>query len=262
MIIDFHTHAFADSLAMKAIAALEEGCDMQAHLDGTVASLLHSMDKAGIDKAVVCSIATKPKQFLPILEWSKTIASERIIPLPSIHPESPDLPGKVRMCCEEGFKGIKLHPYYQDFSIDDEALFPVYVEAQRLGMLIVMHSGFDIAFPNDRIADPEKIAKIKEYFPGLQFVATHLGGWDDWHEVKKHIMGKPIYMETSFALERLPQAEVSHILRHHHPDFLFFGTDSPWTDQSNALALLYSLHLEQGLLDKILYKNAAALLGI
>jgi len=29
------------------------------------------MDRHGIEKSVICSIATKPSQFDPILEWSK-----------------------------------------------------------------------------------------------------------------------------------------------------------------------------------------------
>ena len=82
-IIDFHTHAFPDRVATAAIPALEAEGNIRAHLDGTVAGLLASMDRAGIDQSVVCSIATRPEQFEPILHWSRAIRSERIIPLPS-----------------------------------------------------------------------------------------------------------------------------------------------------------------------------------
>jgi len=86
-IIDFHAHAFPDALAERAIAHLEKEGNAKAFLDGKVSSLLASMDSAGIERAVVCSIATKPEQFAPILKWSREIASQRIIPLPSVHPK-------------------------------------------------------------------------------------------------------------------------------------------------------------------------------
>ena len=53
------------------------------------------MDKANIDKTVICSIATKPTQFEDILKWSKSIYSDRIIPLPSIHPDNNNLKEKI-----------------------------------------------------------------------------------------------------------------------------------------------------------------------
>ncbi|MCX8069875.1 MAG: amidohydrolase, partial [Thermodesulfovibrionales bacterium] len=85
-IIDFHTHAFPDSLAKRAMDKLQHG-DIVAYLDGRLSSLIDSMNKVGIDKSVICNIATKSTQFDSILSWCKEIASERIIPLPSVHPK-------------------------------------------------------------------------------------------------------------------------------------------------------------------------------
>jgi hypothetical protein len=67
-ITDFHTHAFPDALATRAIRALEAETDrVKARLDGRISSLLRSMDYAGIRRSVICSIATKPEQFDSIL---------------------------------------------------------------------------------------------------------------------------------------------------------------------------------------------------
>jgi len=60
-IIDFHTHAFPDELAARAIPFLEEEGNVKAWLDGTAADLLRSMDRAGIERSVICSIATRPQ---------------------------------------------------------------------------------------------------------------------------------------------------------------------------------------------------------
>ena len=77
-IIDFHAHAFPDDLAPRAMKKLlEEAPDVKAYLDGTIGALLGSMDNSGIDKSVVCCIATRPEQFEPIFEWCKKVRSER-----------------------------------------------------------------------------------------------------------------------------------------------------------------------------------------
>ncbi|MBN1412394.1 MAG: amidohydrolase family protein [Spirochaetales bacterium] len=262
MIIDFHTHAFPDNLAEKAMAALQSECDVKAFLDGTIANLMESMDAARIDLAVLCSIATKPSQFQPILDWSRTINRDRIIPLPSIHPEDSAIEDHLKTVSVEGFKGIKLHPYYQKFIIDEERVFPIYEACSKFGLLIVCHTGFDIAFPRDRIADPVRILNVAKRFPNLKFISTHYGSWCDWDEVEKHLIGKPVYMENSFSLDLLSNEQALRMYANHPADYLLFGTDSPWTDQKKALELLYGLGLSQELMEKILYRNAARLLGL
>jgi uncharacterized protein len=220
------------------------------------------MDRAGIDIAVICSIATKPAQFKPILDWSASIRGKRIVPLPSVHPLDDQMVGHLKIIHEEGFKGIKLHPYYQDFRIDEERLFPLYETCRDLGLLVVCHPGFDISFPRDRIADPEKIARICALFPGLKFISTHYGSWDDWDEVEKHLIGKPVFMENSFSLQLIPRDQALRMYSRHPAGYLLFGTDSPWTEQSEAIGLLKDLDLDPDLLDRILFRNAAKLLEI
>jgi predicted TIM-barrel fold metal-dependent hydrolase len=264
-IIDFHTHAFPDPLAERAVKALlEEGrrkYDVQAYLDGRISSLLASMDKSNIEKSVICSIATKPSQFDPILTWSKQIMSDRIIPFPSLHPGAPDGVEQVKQISAEGFKGVKFHPYYQDFAIDEKRVFPIYKELQKHGLIVVMHTGFDLAFERDRRCDPKKILHVLDAFPDLRLVTTHLGAWEDWDEVEKHLSGKKIYMEISFSLDCMPRETARRIILNHPEDHILFGTDSPWADQGKAIELLKSLELGQELENCILRTNALGLLA-
>jgi uncharacterized protein len=242
-IIDFHTHAFPDALAAKAMSVLEKNASVKAVLDGRLSSLLESMDRSGIDKSVVCSIATKPSQFDPIIEWSRAIRSDRIIPLLSVHPADADYAEKIKITKAEGFKGIKLHPYYQDFIIDDDRMLRLYEAVCRENLLIAMHTGYDIAFERIRRADPAGIVRVMDRFPELKLVTTHLGAWEQWPEVESILAGKPVYMETSFSLEYLETDPVREIITTHPKDYIIFGTDSPWTDQAKTL----SLHLKLGL---------------
>ena len=154
-----------------------------------------------------------------------------------------------------------MHPYYQDFDLNDIRLDRVYKKCSELDLFVVMHTGFDIAFERIRKADPIRIAKILEKFPKLKFVATHLGGWEDWNQVEKHIIGKPVYMEISFSLDYLSKERAKKMILAHPDDHILFGTDSPWKSQKITLQLLKDLNLPKSLESKILYENAKKLLN-
>jgi predicted TIM-barrel fold metal-dependent hydrolase len=260
-VIDFHTHAFPDDLAARAIAHLEKEGNVKACLNGTVGDLLRSMDRAGIEKSVICSIATRPRQFNSILEWSKSIRSDRLIPLPSIHPLSENPAGELRIIAGEGFPGIKMHPYYQDFALDAEEMAPIYEALIDNNLMVVMHTGFDIAFPRIPLCDPARIIKVLHDFPGLKMITTHLGAWDHWDEARRLLIGRPVYMELSYALDFLDADTARQMIISHPPAYLLFGSDSPWSDQENTLRLLRRLELDPVLFQNIVRDNGKRLLA-
>ena len=259
--IDFHTHAFPDRIAASAIPVLEKEGNIKALHNGTVTALLASMDNSGIERSVICSIATKPEQSPHILKWSRSIRSDRIIPFPSVHPRDPNLLEQVRIIAEEGFLGIKMHSYYQDYRLDDPSLDDFHGLMSELGLILVIHAAYDIAYPRVRLADPIKIAAVCRKFPQLKLIATHLGGWDEWDDVEIELCGKPIYMELSFAVDELAPERLRRILLAHPPEYLLFGSDSPWTDPKASLDRLAGLELPQELFKKITRRNAQKLLG-
>ena len=259
--IDIHTHAFPDDIAATTVAHLAEEAHIPAWADGTVAGLIASMDEAGVGKAVVCSIATRPKQFATILAWSKSIRGERLIPFPSLHPHDEHLPGHLREIIDAGFRGVKMHSYYQNYDLDDPALDEFHGALAEAGLILVIHAGFDFAFARTRRADPRRIVATCRRFPKLKLIATHMGGWGDWDEVEEHLIGQPIYMETSLALDALPPERLRRMLVAHPADYLLFGTDSPWTGQKESLVKLAALNLPPRLFDNITQENAVALLG-
>jgi predicted TIM-barrel fold metal-dependent hydrolase len=262
MIIDFHTHIFPDKVAAEAIPHLEKAGGIKAFTNGTRQGLLDSMQRAGISKSVICTIATKPEQFEAILKWADTIKSDKLIPFPSVHPASPDCLEQIDQIKEAGFAGIKMHPYYQDFFLNEERLQPIYERISEHGLILLLHTGFDLAFPEIRRADPHQIATVATKFPKLKLVASHLGAWRLWDEVRDIICGKKIYMDISFALDILEPDKARDIIINHPPDYLLFASDSPWTDQAATIKLLAGLNLESDLYDKILGGNAQCLLNL
>lgn len=261
-IIDIHTHAFPDAVAEKAMPKLEGEADIKAALDGKVSSLLASMDRAGIAISVVASIATKPGQYDAILKWSKQIASDRLLPFPSVHPEDDDVPGKVRAIADAGFRGIKMHPYYQDFKIDEDRLWPFYQAVSDAGLVLLMHTGFDIAYPFDRVADPVRTVRVIDAFRELKLVTSHVGAWMDWDEAKKYLWGKPVYMDFSYSLHKIDKDHAREALLTHPAEYVVFGTDSPWEDQAAAVDKAKSLELGPERERLMFYDNAARLLGL
>jgi predicted TIM-barrel fold metal-dependent hydrolase len=262
-IIDFHAHAFPDELAPRAMKKLlSESPGVSAFLDGTIKSLTKSMEHNGISKSVICCIATTPEQFTPIFNWCKKAQTNSIIMFPSIHPADTAWKDRIARIKEAGFQGIKMHPYYQDYFLDEDRMLPIYEQLEKDSLMVVAHTGYDIAFPNDTRADCRRILKVTQMFPKLKFIATHLGAWQQWDEVEHMLAGKHLYMELSWSLEYLAPDKARQIILAHPSDCLLFGTDSPWTDQGKTLSLLSNLELPKELERKILRDNAMVLLGL
>jgi predicted TIM-barrel fold metal-dependent hydrolase len=105
-----------------------------------------------------------------------------------------------------------------------------------------------------------RILRVLERVPSLRFITTHMGAWDDWDEVEKHLLGKPIPMEVSLSVELLGRERARAMLSAHPADCILFGSDSPWSSQSETLGLLRSLDLGAEREQRLLGKNAEALL--
>ncbi len=264
-IIDFHTHIFPDEIAERALSQLSEHSgDYRPCTDGTLSGLLSSMEEAGIVLSVVANIATKPSQVIPILKFCKKIKGRRIYPLISIHPHTPH--GQIKEVVKEakasGIYGVKLHPMYQDFEIDSAGMFPVYELIIQEGLFVVFHTGYDIAFPGNHNADLERLARLAGHYPELKIVATHLGGWRQWDRINEIAGFENIYTEISMTMTEMTEEEFLSILSAFDPERVFFGTDSPWTDQKEMVERVLNLPLNDNLKEKILYKNAISFLQV
>jgi hypothetical protein len=261
-IIDFHTHAFPDELADQTVPKLCAFAKVTATLDGKVSSLIREMDRLGIEAAVVLTIATRASQFESILSWCESVSSNRLHPFASVHPHDPRAVEKVDQVHEAGLKGIKLHPYYQDFVFNDTRMFPLYERIEEHGLILLAHTGFDLGYPYERVADPPKIVDVVRSFPTLKLVTTHMGGWQDWDSVEKHLLGKPVYMGISYSFPFIGRRRARHFLCAHPPEYILFGSDSPWGSQEKTMEDLLALELGEELNRRICFENAARLLGV
>lgn len=262
MIIDFHVHCFDDEIAGKAIAALSAAGNIPPRTDGTLAGIRRSMKKAGVDKSVIMNIATKPRQVVRINRWAMSISSDDIIPFGTVHPGFEDWENELETIHGAGLKGIKLHPDYQEFYVDDPGVIPIYEKAAELGLVVLFHSGLDIGLPPPYHCTPERMKNVVRAVPGARLVAAHMGGYNYWDEVERCLAGENLYFDTSYCLHKMNRDQFLRIAAKHGFDKILFGTDSPWRDQSEEVKRALGTKLPEDAAGAILGGNAAMLLGL
>lgn len=262
MIIDFHTHCFPDALAARVIPMLEAEADISTHLSGTVSDLVASMHAADIDYAVMLQIATKPAQNHTVNTWAIARNEPGIIPFGSIHPQSKDWKSELDRLTAAGIKGIKLHPEYQQFYVDDPAMFPLYEHLNKLGLIAVFHAGADIGIAPPVHSTPRHFSHILDRLPKGRTILAHMGGWKLWDDVESTLVGSHLIFDTSFCDGFIDPEQMQRIILSHGADHFVLGSDSPWDNQSSAIASVRNLGLDDAAERAILGENAARLLGL
>ena len=268
MIIDFHTHVFPDKFAHHAMKVLEDNIDepnMYCRALATASALVETMDGCGVDKSVVCHVATKEKQHEDLLKFAKAINGDRLISFGSIMPDAPSALEYIWKISVEGLLGVKLHPALQRCRPDDEKYFPLYDLMRALNLVVVFHAGWDPSYPDELMASPASLLAVARNFPGLRIVAAHMGGMKHAQDVLDQVAGckEEIYFDTAYSAEGAIDPQLfAAIVSKHGPDRILLGSDFPWHLPSQEMAMVRALDLPEGDKDLILGGNAARLLGL
>lgn len=263
MIVDFHTHVYPEHVAATTLESVRERAGINSYTGGTVRGLLDSMLAAEIDLSVVSRIATKPEQVEPINRWLQEIQQPGILPVATIHPDLSMNPELIPSLKAQGFKGLKLHPDYQGFFVDQISMYPMYEAVQAEHMFALFHAGVDRGLPNPVHSTPERLAKLHRQFPHLRIIAAHMGGEGMYDETEQYLLGSAVYLDTSFVLQKMPLNTVKRFFGTHPVERLLFGTDSPWTDQKQELDYFLSLpFLTEEAKERIAGGNAAGLMDL
>ncbi len=263
MIIDFHTHAFPEKIANRAIEKLTLGLDgIVPQFDGTIDSLKKEMKKDGVSISVVLGIATSPKQQFNVNNFAAEISKEdSLFGFGSVHPDAPDALDELERIKGLGLKGVKLHPEYQSFYPDDEKMKPIYRRISELGLVVLFHAGYGYGFADSIHGRPENFLNALKWID-TEVVAAHWGGTRCWEDVFKLLCGEDIWFDLAFSYGNIPEPLAQKILDKHTPDRLLFGSDMPWHRPSWEVKLVESLDVSDKDKEKIYYKNAAKLLGL
>ncbi|MDR1927689.1 MAG: amidohydrolase family protein [Oscillospiraceae bacterium] len=262
-IIDFHVHCFSQRIAERAVGQLARVSGARNPLyDGTPEALLATMERCGVDEAVILNIATNPKQQRAVNDFAIEInnTQPRLHGFGSVHPDAPDAIGELRRLKAAGIKGVKFHPDYQNFFVNESRVFPLYEEIARLGLITVFHSGVDIGLPDPVHCRPAALAEVLPRFGGAPVIAAHFGGYLLWEEAMLALCGTEIYLDTSYSAKRIPPPWGKRLLAAHDSGRILLGSDLPWADPRDELYFLRGLTEDEGVLAGIFGGNAQRLL--
>ena len=265
MKIDFHTHAFNDVIAERAIKKLlSVEPSLVNYTDGTIADLVAKLKEWGTDIGVLLPIATKPSQQTVINDWASEVQKKypSIISFGSVHPRADDVFEELERIKALGLRGIKFHPDYQDFFIDDEDIFPVYEKCAELKLVVIFHGGYDPLSPELIHTMPDASLRAHKAVPDMTMVLAHFGGMYKWDDVEKYLVGEDIYFDTAFVGGEISDEQYERIIKAHGADKVLLGSDCPWQKTSKEVEFIERLNLTAEEKELIYFKNAKRLLMI
>lgn len=274
MTIDFHTHIFPEKMAEATIRELENASRLKAATNGCLSGLLESMKEAGVALSVIMPVVTAPRQFMGINRFALTINEQygvldagkaqmpKLLSFGGIHPECEDYRAQLRELKNMGFRGVKLHPDYQKVFFDDIRYERIVSYASELDMIVLVHAGVDIGLPEPVHCTPAMSLKVLKDTKASRLILAHMGGWKQWEQVEELLIGQEVYLDTAFVQRYLSKEQFSRMVKNHGSERILFATDSPWTDQKEAVEWLKNSELTDEEKENISFKNAKSLLGI
>ena len=264
MIIDFHTHAFPDELAARAINILSSQRNniFTPVTDGRISSLVGCMDDAGVDISVIMPVITKPSQFIKLNLWAQSICSDRIISFGGVHHATDDYKRDIDFVVSLGLKGLKFHCEYQDFLVDEPKMLRIYDYALSRGLILLFHTGFDPGYSPPFRSSAGQLANVADAMRGGVIIAAHLGGYGEWDHVAEHLADRDIYLDTSMGFQYYPGEEFLRIKEAFGAERLLFATDSPWSAAKKEIEILSAMDIGESARELILSGNARRLLVI
>ena len=261
MFIDIHTHPFHPKIAAKVVTQLHSHYGIEPVGTGLVEDLIQRLERSGIDRAVALCAATTVEQVAPANDFAIKLGLEhpdRIVPFGAMHPHCADWEDHIALIKKAGLKGIKFHPDFQGFSLDDPLLIPI-LEAIGDEFMIMCHIG-DTLPPGKNPSCPYKLQALRERFPKVRFIAAHMGGYQHWEHALKVYIGQPVYIDTSSSLSFLSEEVIKEIFRRHPREFILFGSDYPLFDPIDEIWLLESkAGLTESEIDELLSNGSRAL---
>ncbi len=257
--IDFHAHIFPAKIREKAVRAISEFYGIPMGRDGGPTDLIKSGSTIGVETYVVHSVATAPRQVSHVNDFiaEETKKHKEFIGFATLHPFMEDMEEEVERVISLGFRGVKLHPDFQEFYTDDDKAAGMY---RRIGgrVPILIHVGDE----RRKFSEPVRLRRMMERFPDQVFIGAHFGGYSVWGEAEKYLIGQNLYIDTCSSLFKLDKEKAVELIRRHGPDKVLFGTDYPMWDHEGELRRFMALPLTDEEREKIFYKNAAKLLGL
>ena len=165
---------------------------------------------------------------------------------------------------DNGIVGVKLHPLFQNLSLDDPRVHEILAALAQEGMPVVTHVGAGEDEAANQRGAPTLLRQLADALPDLTLIACHYGGYHRLDEAEEHVVGSRVTLETSWppTMAELDPERVVAIIRRHGADRVVYGSDWPMADPAAEMAAIRALPLTAEEIDGILGDNLARLLGL
>ena len=259
-VIDAHCHIYPEKIAKLAVNGTDTFYGLNSVYSGTVSDLTDKIS-LGIDKFVVHSVATSPRQVSSINHFiAKSVQDSggRFFGLGTLHPESESIEKDIDELVCLNLGGVKLHPDIQKFELDCDKMMRIYSECRKRSLPLLIHTG-DYRYD---FSNPDRMKKVLDKFPELTVVGAHFGGWSVWEEAANELSSYGnFYVDTSSSFYALSKEKAEDIIHKYGCGKVLFGTDYPMWNTKNELDFLLSLDLEESELTAVLSENAKKVYG-
>lgn len=219
----------------------------------TPEDMLRSMDAAGVDMAVGCSLG----QLVDNSFIAETMRKypDRIIGFGQVNPRALDAVDTIAKCAAElKLRGLKLHPTMHGYHFADHGLLDPIFQAATDHRLVVLVNALD-----DPFCAPLSIEEIARNFPNTPVLIAHMGTVWNLNEAILVAKRNPnIYLETSGS----QLLDVKLAYRSVDPSQIVMGTDWPGNDFDLERAKIARAVPSQSDRELIEGGNLARLLGL
>ena len=261
-VINSHCHIYPSKIAARAVEGIGDFYDLHMSLNGSVDDLIKDGNKVGVVHYLVHSVATTPKQVKSINKF----ISEEVKAHPdlftgfgTLHPDSEDIEADLDYLIELGLKGVKVHPDFQQFALNEERAFKMGEAIDERGLPIMIHCG-DFRYD---YSNPEQLKPFLEKFPNMLVIGAHFAGWSMWEEATKELAGTPnLVVDLSSSLYALSPETARELIHAYGADRVLWATDFPMWESESEMAMFDKIDLSDEERNMILYENAAKLLGL
>ena len=184
-------------------------------------------------------------------------------PFGSVNPTLPDWREDLRRCHEEyNMPGIRLHPAYHGYRLDDPVFVELLTRAQRRGLIVQLVVRIEdprMQHPLMRVpdVDTKPLLCLLDACPGLRLVLLGALQTLRGEAITQLIRAGEVYFEISM-LEGV--GGISKLLGHVPGDRILFGSHSPFFILESAILKLQESELPPARVNAITHQNAQRLL--
>lgn len=257
-IVDAHTHVYPDKIAQKAADSIGQFYDISMSLNGSVSTLLATMEESGVEKSLICSAALTADRVPNINNFIAATVQEhpdKLMGLMTLHPDMEDPRAEVERAMAMGLKGVKLHPDMQKFALDDPICDKMYAACENVCPML-LHTG-DKRY---RYSNPDMVPRMLDKFPGLTLICAHMGGYSEWDTATKCLKDTNVYVDCSSTFFAVDQERALELFDLFGEDRILFGSDYPMWHMGEEIQTVLSLGLSDTALKKIFSENLLRIL--